>query len=102
MNNKNIIFQGSNEIIERRDIIAEYQRKQTRLRLKKRDESPVSDQGCHSNVGSGAFQEVVSWGFIWLPGRRHRSHCISWKGTQSPPSLCEPAIEILPCLHRQG
>ncbi len=31
------------------------QRKQTRLRLKKRAESPASNQGCHSDAGSVAF-----------------------------------------------
>src|SRR6266571_5023583 len=77
-------------------MIASYQRKQTRLRLKKRAESPANDQGCHSNAGSVAFQEVVAWGCIWLKVGRHRSYCLCWKWTPSPPSLFEQAFEILP------
>ena len=83
-------------------MIASYPRKQTRLKLKKRAERPASDYGCHSNAGSGAFQEVVSWGFIWLEVGRHRSHCLCWKWAPSPPSLFEQAFEILPRGNHQG
>jgi hypothetical protein len=78
-------------------MIADYQRKQTGLRLKKRAESPASDQGCHSGAGSVAFQSVVSWGCVWLQVRsRQPRHGLCRKWTPSPSSLLQQAFEIWP------
>lgn len=73
-------------------MIANDQRKQTHLRLKKRAESPKSGYRCHNDAGSVAFQEVVSWGFIRLEVRRHHHHCLCWKRT--PMSLISKRARV--------
>jgi hypothetical protein len=89
INDKNMILRDKIIEYRERDRTVVYWRKQTCLRLKKRAESRARDQEGHSNAGSVVFQEIVSRRFIWLPVRRHRSDCLCWKGTPSPPSLFE-------------